>query len=101
MSELDDIKRSLTEDQQKVYDVLLGNIERLKSDWNGCRMRYDEAYKVINDPSTGPKVRLFLKNIATYWVRRKQAMESMLETTGNDELLKQWKKEVYDEKHEA
>lgn len=98
MAEIDDIKKSFTEQQQAVYNVLFGDPERLKSDWTGCRKRYDEANIVINDPTTGPKVRLLLKNVAAYWSRRKIAMEDLLVRTGNEELLKQWKQELYAKK---
>lgn len=94
MSMIDDIKRSFTEEQQKVYNVMLGDPAKLKADWMGCRQQYMNAMKVINSKDTGPEVRLLLRNISDYWDRRKKAMERLLERTGNGDLLKTWKEEV-------
>lgn len=91
MSKIEDIIRSFTPEQEKVYNAMLGDMEKAHRDWAGCRSMYLDAMKVINDKDTGPEVRLLLRNVSDYWNRRKLAMERLLERTDNSEILKQWR----------
>ena len=58
----DDIIRSFTEDQKRIYENVLGDLEGIHKGWLMCRKFYDDAQKVIDDKTTGPEVRLFLMN---------------------------------------
>ena len=93
MPNIADIVKSLTPEQKAVYDNMLGNDDKLRADWTGCRKMYSDAMAVINDKNTGPVVRLFLRNISDYWNRRQLDMERLLRTMGKGELLDTWRKE--------
>lgn len=93
MAKVDDIIRSFTEEQAAVYNAMLGDEHKLKADWTGCKKMYADAIKVINDKSTGPEVRLLLREVSDYWNRRKLAMERLLKATGKEALLQKWKEE--------
>ena len=88
--EIDDIIKSFTPEQQKLYDSMMADEKKLLADWMGCRNMYNEAMKVINDKEIGPRVRLYLKGISSYWSGRKKLMETLLVSMGKEELLNKW-----------
>lgn len=84
MADITDEKRkkildSLTDEQKKIYDNLVGNEDRLKQEFTLCSKFYEEAVKVIFDKSAGPEVRLLLRGVSDYWQRRMKCMERSLE----------------------
>jgi len=96
---LEQIRKSFTEEQQKLYDVLLGDIEKLHAEWLLCRRMYDSAVAVIRDRETGPEVRLVLMKASTdYWDRRRLALERTMEELGMNDRLVAWRKEYNDAK---
>ena len=88
--EIDDIIKSFTPEQKKLYDTMMADEKKLLSDWTGSRNMYNEAMKVINDKEIGPRVRLYLKGISSYWSGRKKLMETLLVSMGKEELLNKW-----------
>ena len=88
--EIDDIIKSFTPEQKKLYDTMMADEKKLLADWTGSRNMYNEAMKVINDKEIGPRVRLYLKGISSYWSGRKKLMETLLVSMGNEELLTKW-----------
>jgi len=88
--EINDIIKSFTPEQKKVYDAMMADENKLFADWSGCRKMYSEAMAVINDKEIGPKIRLFLNGIAHYWSGRKNLMEKLLVSMGKEELLEKW-----------
>lgn len=94
MAQIDDIVRSFTDEQKKIYDVMLGDENKLRADWMGCRAQYSKAMEVIGAKDTGPEIRLFLRNISDYWDRRRKAMERLLERAGKADLITKWKEEL-------
>lgn len=98
MGKLEKIKASFTDEQMALYNVLLGDVEKLKSEWFFCRKMYDQAAPVIRAKDTGPEVRLLLMKASTdYWSRRRLALERTLEQVGMNGCLAEWRKE-YDAK---
>ena len=96
---LEQIKKSFTEEQQKLYDILMGDNEKLHAEWLLCRRMYDSANDVIRDKDTGPEVRMVLKKASTdYWDRRRLALERTMEELGLNEYLVKWRKEISDAK---
>lgn len=91
--DIESIKKSFTDEQKAVYDKMFADPAKLKADWNMSRMIYNDMMKVVNDPATGPKVRLLLMNVTKYWSGRKLLMETLLKSTGNKDMLDEWKKE--------
>lgn len=91
--DIEAIKKSFTDEQKAVYDKMFADPNKLKADWSMSRMIYNDMMKVVNDPATGPKVRLLLMNLTKYWSGRKLLMETLLKSTGNKELLDSWKQE--------
>lgn len=89
-NEIEAIIKSFTPEQQKLYDSMLADEKKLLADWMGCRNMYNEAMKVINDKEIGPRVRLYLKGISSYWSGRKKLMETLLISMGKEELLNKW-----------
>ena len=90
----DDIIRSFTEEQKRIYDNVLGDLEGIHKGWLMCRKFYDDAQKVINDKTTGPEVRLFLMNtVLKFWMGRMKGIETLLNFAGHPELVPEWKKE--------
>lgn len=89
-NEIDAIIKSFTPEQQKLYDSMMADEKKLLADWMGCRNMYNEAMKVINDKEIGPRVRLYLKGISSYWSGRKKLMETLLISMGKEELLNKW-----------
>ena len=99
MEQLERIKKSFTEEQQKVYDVLLGDIEKLHGEWVLCRRMYDSASAIIEDKYTGQEVRRVLRIASTdYWNRRRLALERTMEILGMNANLSAWRKEYSDAK---
>lgn len=88
--EIDDIIKSFTPEQKKLYDTMMADEKKLLADWTGSRNMYNEAMKVINDKEIGPRVRLYLKGISAYWSGRKKLMETLLVSMGKEELLTKW-----------
>jgi hypothetical protein len=88
--EIDDIIKSFTPEQKKLYDTMMADEKKLLADWTGSRNMYNEAMKVINDKEIGPRVRLYLKGISSYWSGRKKLMETLLVSMGKEELLNKW-----------
>jgi hypothetical protein len=88
--EIDDIIKSFTPEQKKLYDTMMADEKKLLADWTGSRNMYNEAMKVINDKEIGPRVRLYLKGISSYWSGRKKLMETLLVSMGKEELLTKW-----------
>lgn len=88
--EIDDIIKSFTPEQNKLYDTMMADEKKLLADWTGSRNMYNEAMKVINDKEIGPRVRLYLKGISSYWSGRKKLMETLLVSMGKEELLTKW-----------
>jgi hypothetical protein len=89
-NEIEAIIKSFTPEQQKLYDSMMADEKKLLADWIGCRNMYNEAMKVINDKEIGPRVRLYLKGISSYWSGRKKLMETLLISMGKEELLNKW-----------
>ena len=92
--EIDDIIKSFTPEQKKLYDTMMADEKKLLADWTGSRNMYNEAMKVINDKEIGPRVRLYLKGISSYWSGRKKLMETLLVSMGNEELLTKWSEDA-------
>lgn len=88
--EIDDIIKSFTPEQKKLYDTMMADEKKLLADWTGSRNMYNEAMNVINDKEIGPRVRLYLKGISSYWSGRKKLMETLLVSMGKEELLTKW-----------
>ena len=98
MKKIEKIKASFTDEQHNLYNILLGDKEKLKAEWMLCRRMYDQAAAVIKAKETGPEVRLLLMKASTdYWNRRRLALERTLEEVGMNEDLAAWRKE-YDAK---
>lgn len=89
-NDIEAIIKSFTPEQQKLYDSMMADEKKLLADWIGCRNMYNEAMKVINDKEIGPRVRLYLKGISSYWSGRKKLMETLLISMGKEELLNKW-----------
>jgi hypothetical protein len=95
VKDIEKIKKSFTDEQRAIYDVMLGDMGKLKSEWMLCRHMYDMAVKVVNAKETGPEPRGLLKIASTdYWSRRRLALERMLELLGLNEHLSAWRKEA-------
>jgi hypothetical protein len=98
MKKIEKIKASFTDEQHNLYNILLGDKEKLKAEWMLCRRMYDQASAIIKAKETGPEVRLLLMKASTdYWSRRRLALERTLEEVGMNEDLAAWRKE-YDAK---
>lgn len=94
MKKLEKIKASFTDEQWGLYNVLLGDPEKLKAEWFLCRRMYDSALSVIKSKSTGIEVSMVLRAASTeYWNRRRLALERMMEELGMNDLLVGWRKE--------
>ena len=91
LQKIEAIKKSFSEEQSQVWQLLLGDVKKLESEWKLCRTVYDNAAKVINDPKIGPEVRLLLRNVSDYWNRRRLALERTLERVGMNDLLVKWR----------
>ena len=92
---IEKIKASFTDEQYALYNVLLGDKDKLKAEWFLCRRMYDQAAAVIKTRETGPEVRLLLMKASTdYWSRRRLALERTLEEVGMNDDLAAWRKEA-------
>ena len=85
---LPDGNRTLT---LKLYDNLFGDEIRLKKELEMCRIMYDDAIKIINNKTTGEKMRLFLRSISDYWNRRRLCLERSISITLGVNKLKELK----------
>lgn len=95
MKKLEKIKASFTDEQENLYNVLLGDPEKLKAEWFLCRRMYDSAAEIIKPKETGIEVRLLLREASTeYWNRRRLALERTMEAVGMNDLLVKWRKEA-------
>jgi len=95
MKKIEKIKASFTDEQYALYNVLFGDMDKLKAEWMLCRRMYDQAAAVIRAKETGPEVRLLLMKASTdYWSRRRLALERTLEEVGLNSALAEWRKEV-------
>lgn len=98
MKKLEKIKASFTDEQNNLYNILLGDKEKLKAEWMLCRRMYDQAAAIIKAKETGIEVRMLLMEASTsYWSRRRLALERTLEAVGMNGDLVAWRKE-YDAK---
>lgn len=91
LQKIEAIKKSFSEDQKRVWELLLGDTKKLEAEWKSCRRVYDDAARIINDPKIGPEVRLLLRNVSDYWNRRRLALERTLERVGMNDLLVKWR----------
>lgn len=92
VKKLEAIKKSFTDEQRELYNVLLGDPEKIHSEWTLCNTMYANAQKVIRSPETGPEVRLVLMKASTdYWSRRRLALERSMELLGMNDLLVSWR----------
>lgn len=88
--DIEDIIKSFTDDQKALYNTMMADENKLLADWTGSRKMYNDAMSVLNNPEIGPRVRLYLKNIASYWSGRKKLMETLLVSMGKEDLLNKW-----------
>ena len=94
MKKIEKIKASFTDEQNSLYNILLGDKEKLKAEWMLCRRMYDQA-AAIKAKETGPEVRLLLMKASTdYWSRRRLALERTLEEVGLNSVLAEWRMEI-------
>jgi hypothetical protein len=95
MKKIEKIKASFTDEQYNLYNVLLGDKDKLKAEWMLCRRMYDQAVAIIKAKETGPEVRLLLMKASTdYWSRRRLALERTMEEVGMNADLAEWRKEA-------
>ncbi len=100
-NEVDNIIKSFTDEQKAVYDRMMADEGKLFADWMGCRTMHADVMKVLNAKDIGPRVRLFLQGIASYWSGRKRLMETLLVTMGKKELLEKWIADVQEKSRTA
>lgn len=94
LKKIEKIKQSFTDEQEALYNTLLGDVEKLHAEWTLCRRMYDSAKKVITAKETGPEVRLLLMKCSTdYWNRRRLALERTMEEVGMNSYLEAWRKD--------
>lgn len=94
MIKKEDIIKSFTEEQARVYNTMMGNLDHLKSEWMLCRRMYSDFAKVVNAKDVGPEVRLLLRNFTDYWNRRRLVLERTLERIGENDVLVKWRDEA-------
>lgn len=82
---------SFTDEQKKVYENLVGDKARLRSEFKLCRQFYGDVIDVISKKECGPQVRLFLRNVSDYWQRRMTIMERSLEALCGPDFVKEVK----------
>jgi hypothetical protein len=85
------IIKSFTDQQRKVYDNLVGNKKRLQDEFKFCRQAYGDVIDVINKKECGQQVRLFLRNVSDYFQRRMTIMERSLEVLCGPDFVKEVK----------
>ena len=91
LQKIEAIKKSFSDDQKRIYEILLGDTSKLDAEWKLCRRMYDDALKVINEDNIGPEVRLLLRNVSDYWNRRRLVLERTMERVGMNDLLVKWR----------
>lgn len=91
LQKIEAIKKSFSDDQKRIYEILLGDTSKLDAEWKLCRRMYDDAVKVINEDNIGPEVRLLLRNVSDYWNRRRLVLERTMERVGMNDLLVKWR----------
>ena len=97
LKKIEKIKESFTDEQRELYNVLLGDTEKLHREWKLCRDMYRKAAAVVNAKETGIEVRLLLRPASTdYWNRRRLVLERTLEEVGMNGLLVAWRREDSD-----
>lgn len=97
IEKIEKIKESFTDEQRELYNVLLGDTEKLHREWKLCHDMYRKAIAVVKAKETGPEVRLLLRPASTdYWSRRRLALERTLEQVGMNGLLIEWRREASD-----
>ena len=95
MQKIEKIKASFTDEQYNLYNVLLGDKDKLKAEWMLCRRMYDQAAAIIMAKETGIEVRMLLMKASTdYWSRRRLALERTMEEVGMNADLVEWRKEA-------
>lgn len=91
LQKIEAIKKSFSDQQARIWQILLGDTAKLEAEWKLCRRMYDDAASVINDSKIGPEVRLLLRNVSDYWNRRRLALERTMERVGMNDLLVKWR----------
>lgn len=91
LQKIEAIKKSFSDQQARIWQILLGDTAKLEAEWKLCRRMYDDAAAVINEPKIGPEVRLLLRNVSDYWNRRRLALERTMERVGMNDLLVKWR----------
>lgn len=91
LQKIEAIKKSFSDDQKRIYEILLGDTSKLEAEWKLCRRMYDDAVKVINEDNIGPEVRVLLRNVSDYWNRRRLVLERTMERVGMNDLLVKWR----------
>lgn len=91
LQKIEAIKKSFSDDQKRIYEILLGDTSKLEAEWKLCRRMYDDAVKIINEDNIGPEVRLLLRNVSDYWNRRRLVLERTMERVGMNDLLVKWR----------
>jgi hypothetical protein len=91
LQKIEAIKKSFSDQQARIWQILLGDMAKLEAEWKLCRRMYDDAAAVINDSKIGPEVRLLLRNVSDYWNRRRLALERTMERVGMNDLLVKWR----------
>lgn len=97
IEKIEKIKASFTDEQRELYNVLLGDTEKLHREWKLCHDMYKKAIAVVKAKETGPEVRLLLRPASSdYWNRRRLVLERTMEQVGMNDLLTAWRKEASD-----
>ena len=97
IEKIEKIKASFTDEQRELYNVLLGDTEKLHREWKLCHDMYRKAVAVVNAKETGPEVRLLLRHASTdYWNRRRLVLERTMEDVGMNDLIVTWRREAAD-----
>ena len=98
-AKIEAIKKSFTPEQAEIFNILMGDKEKLHQEWLLCNNLYAKCAAVINAPTTGPEVRLVLRKASTdYWSRRRLDLERTMEELGMNDTLVEWRKEIADAK---
>lgn len=97
IEKIEKIKASFTDEQRELYNVLLGDTEKLHREWKLCHDMYRKAIAVVKAKETGPEVRLLLRPASSdYWNRRRLVLERSLEEVGMNDLIVTWRREAAD-----
>lgn len=99
LAKIEAVKKSFTPEQSEIFNILIGDTEKLHQEWLLCSNVYARCSAVINSPTTGPEVRLVLRKASTdYWSRRRLDLERTMEELGMNDTLAKWRKEYTDGK---